>query len=193
LPRPGNIGGGGFLVLWRPDTATAGRPAGGGRRRVERGRAVRSFPGRSAPGCPADLFLGCRWIGGSLKATRSLLSTGVLARGAGWCWPSGRLRTPAARRRDRPCDSPALAKGWNRGSAHELGGLPWKAAAHGSSRTPPPSPAVSFNARRSAYAPGDRLRQAPCWPPPSAASPRRGRGFLTPGPVGGTPLVALIA
>jgi len=26
LPQAGNIGGGGFLVLWRPDTATAGAP-----------------------------------------------------------------------------------------------------------------------------------------------------------------------
>ncbi|MCT0200829.1 gamma-glutamyltransferase [Synechococcus sp. CS-1325] len=82
LPQAGNLGGGGFLVLWRPEPpGTAQRasiPLLPGERRVGRGRAVTINFRESAPlASRADLFLDAAGAVDRSRATRSLLSTAV--------------------------------------------------------------------------------------------------------------------
>jgi gamma-glutamyltranspeptidase/glutathione hydrolase len=76
LPQAGNLGGGGFLVYWRPEPR--GAPLLEGERRVGRGHAVTINFREAAPaGAHADLFLTPEGTVDRRRATRSLLSTGV--------------------------------------------------------------------------------------------------------------------
>jgi gamma-glutamyltranspeptidase / glutathione hydrolase len=82
LPQAGNLGGGGFLVLWRPEAASSSSagpaPLLEGERRVGRGRAVTINFRETAPlAARADLFLDASGAVDRRKATRSLQSTAV--------------------------------------------------------------------------------------------------------------------
>jgi len=76
LPQAGNLGGGGFLVLWLPQAAAkrAGAPAVP----IGRGQAVALNFRETAPlAVRPELFLRADGSVDRIKATRSLLSTGV--------------------------------------------------------------------------------------------------------------------
>ncbi|MCT0202185.1 gamma-glutamyltransferase [Synechococcus sp. CS-603] len=155
LPQAGNIGGGGFLVLWRPDTATAGAPLLEGETRVGRGRAVTiNFREKAPLAARADLFLAADGSVDRLKATRSLLSTGVPGTVAGLVLAQrryGRLPLAAviapaiALARDGIVVSPELAASL-KAAAPRL-------------KADPTSAQLFFKPDGLAYAPGDRLRQ----------------------------------
>ncbi|MCX5930948.1 MAG: gamma-glutamyltransferase family protein, partial [Cyanobacteria bacterium] len=77
-PQAGNLGGGGFLVLWQPERLSRGRPLGPQERRVGQGRAVTVNFRESAPlAATPDLLLDASGAVDRRKATRSLLSSGV--------------------------------------------------------------------------------------------------------------------
>lgn len=104
LPQAGNLGGGGFLVLWRPEPAAPGTPLLEGERRVGRGRAVTVNFRETAPAAArADLFLVASGQVDRQRATRSLKSTGVPGTVAGLLlaqrrygrWPLARVMAPA--------------------------------------------------------------------------------------------------
>ncbi|WP_255110942.1 gamma-glutamyltransferase [Synechococcus sp. RedBA-s] len=77
-PQAGNLGGGGFLVLWQPERLSRGRPLGPQERRVGQGRAVTVNFRESAPlAAGPDLLLDASGAVDRRKATRSLLSSGV--------------------------------------------------------------------------------------------------------------------
>lgn len=106
LPQAGNLGGGGFLVLWRPEPAAPGTPLLEGERRVGRGRAVTINFRETAPAAArADLFLDASGQVDRQRATRSLQSTGVPGTVAGLLlaqrrygrWPLARVMAPAIR------------------------------------------------------------------------------------------------
>ena len=155
LPQAGNIGGGGFLVLWRPDTATAGAPLLEGETRVGRGRAVTiNFREKAPLAARADLFLAADGSVDRLKATRSLLSTGVPGTVAGLVLAQrryGRLPLAAviapaiALAKDGIVVSPELAASLT--------------AAAPRLKADPTSAQLFFKPGGLAYAPGDRLRQ----------------------------------
>ena len=82
LPQAGNLGGGGFLVLWRTDPAgsrsASPAPLLEGERQVGRGRAVTINFRETAPlAARADLFLDAAGAVDRRKATRGLQSTAV--------------------------------------------------------------------------------------------------------------------
>ena len=76
LPQAGNLGGGGFLVLWLPRSAA--RPLQAPALTIGRGQAVALNFRETAPlAVRPELFLQADGSVDRLKATRSLLSTGV--------------------------------------------------------------------------------------------------------------------
>ena len=76
LPQAGNLGGGGFLVLWLPRSAA--RPHQAPALTIGRGQAVALNFRETAPlAVRPELFLQADGSVDRLKATRSLLSTGV--------------------------------------------------------------------------------------------------------------------
>ena len=82
LPQAGNLGGGGFLVLWRPEGAALNAkpppPLLEGEKRVGRGRAVTINFRETAPlAARPTLFLDASGAVDRLRATRSLQSTAV--------------------------------------------------------------------------------------------------------------------
>jgi gamma-glutamyltranspeptidase/glutathione hydrolase len=82
LPQAGNLGGGGFLVLWRPEPAgtlsAISAPLLEGERRIGRGRAVTINFRETAPlAARADLFLDATGAVDRRMATSSLQSVGV--------------------------------------------------------------------------------------------------------------------
>lgn len=105
-PQAGNLGGGGFLVLWQPERLRRGRPLQPQEVRVGKGRAVTVNFRESAPQAAGpDLLLDASGAVDRHKATRSLLSTGVPGTVAGLLLahrhygrlPLGRLVAPSIR------------------------------------------------------------------------------------------------
>ena len=111
MPQAGNLGGGGFLVLWLPRqgpirtcAAAARQPALPQALAIGRGEAVALNFRETAPGAArADLFLNPDGSVDRQRATRSLLSTAVPGSVAGLlqvqrrygCLPAARVMAPA--------------------------------------------------------------------------------------------------
>ncbi len=158
LPQAGNLGGGGFLVLWRPEPAARGgrlEPLGEGERRVGRGRAVtvnfrETAPRASHPG----LFLDAGGAVDRRKASRSLLATAVPGTVAGLLLtqrrygrlPLARVMAPAIRLADEGVVVSKPMADSLRAAAPLL-------------RADPESARLFFRPGGVPYAPGERLRQ----------------------------------
>jgi gamma-glutamyltranspeptidase/glutathione hydrolase len=114
LPQAGNLGGGGFLLLWLPGPSPAAArgclsgegPGDGPERRLGEGTAVAVNFRETAPrAASAGMFLGPDGQVDRARATRSLLSTGVPGSVAGLtlaqrCYgrlPLARVMAPAVR------------------------------------------------------------------------------------------------
>ncbi len=178
LPQAGNLGGGGFLVLWRPERLSPGAPLLEGERRVGLGRAVAINFRENAPlAAGPDLFLDASGAVNRQKATRSLLGTGVPGTVAGLLLaqrrygrlPLARVLAPAIRLADegvivsKPLADSLLA------AAPLL-------------RADPESARLFFRPGGRPYRPGDRLRQPDLARTLRRISLRGEAGFYT-GPV----------
>ncbi len=154
-PQAGNLGGGGFLVLWRPERLSRGRPSLPQEVVVGKGRAVTiNFRERAPRAAGPDLLLDASGAVDRRKATRSLLSTGVPGTVAGLLLahrdygrlPLARLITPAIRLAEEGVVvSRALSDSLE--SAAPL------------LRADPESARLFFRPGGKPYRPGERLRQ----------------------------------
>ncbi|MCP9824733.1 gamma-glutamyltransferase [Synechococcus sp. EJ6-Ellesmere] len=154
-PQAGNLGGGGFLVLWRPERLSRGRPPQPQEVPVGKGRAVTINFRESAPQAAGpDLLLDASGAVDRRKATRSLLSSGVPGTVAGLLLahrhygrlPLGRLIAPSIRLAEEGVVvSKALADSLE--TAAPL------------LRTDPESARLFFRPGGQPYRPGERLRQ----------------------------------
>ncbi|MBC1261470.1 gamma-glutamyltransferase [Synechococcus sp. BSF8S] len=154
-PQAGNLGGGGFLVLWQPERLSRGRPLAPRELRVGQGRAVTiNFRERAPLAAGPDLLLDASGRVDRRKATRSLLSTGVPGTVAGLLLahrhygrlPLARLIAPSIRLADQGVVvSKSLADSL-KAAAPRL-------------RADPESARLFFRPGGKPYRPGDRLRQ----------------------------------
>ncbi len=189
LPQAGNLGGGGFLVLWLPGASPAAARGCPLQRdpelRIGRGTAVAVNFRETAPrAARADLFLRPDGSVDRERATRSLLSVGVPGSVAGLTlaqrcygrWPLRRVMAPAvALARDGFVVGPVLSR--SLAEAAPLLGAD-------------PTARRLFLRGGRAPARGERLRQ-PSWPPRSSASPLPAMPGFYRGPVADA-LVALM-